>query len=427
MKSSYKKLTLPNGLNAIFQPMPSVESVTVCIAVGAGPRYETKETAGLAHFLEHMLFEGTKKLPTSKDVAEYIEKIGGKSNAFTDKEYVSYCAKIPKQHLDMAFNYLSDILFNSLLDEQAIEKEKGIVLEELSRAKDNPEVDIWDLWFEWIWGKEQSLGRSTLGNEITIQNITKNKLQDYLNKFYNPSNMAIAVAGNFSFREAEKYILQYFGKSKTQKIPIFKKVNFQHKNIHTKIVKADMRQTKLILGFTTDISYHHKDRPTMRVIASILSGGVSSRLFHKLVYELGIAYSTWAQIWTFADVGLFYISGGFSPQNTEKAIKTIINELEKLKKEKITEKELNEAKKKDKAGLYFSLETPDAIANFYSFQQITEKKVVGPEEISKKIDAVSVKDIQRVAKKYFITKNLCITIKGSLDENYSERIEKLLK
>jgi len=427
MKSSYKKLSFSNGITAILQPMLSIESVTVSIAVGAGPRYETEETAGLAHFLEHMLFEGTKRLPTSKDVAEYIEKIGGKSSAFTDKEFVSYGVKVPKEYLNTAFDYLSDILFNSLLVEKAIEKEKGIVLEELSRSKDNPEVDIWDLWLEWIWGKEQSLGRSTLGNEVAIKNITKGKLQSYLSKFYNPSNMAIAVAGNFSPKEAEKYIFQYFGKIKNKKIPVLKTINLQHKDIHTKIVKSDIMQAKVILGFITDISYHHKDRFTMRVIASILSGGVSSRLFHKLVYELGIAYSAWAQMWTFTDTGLFYISGGFSPQNIEKAIKVIMHELEKLKKEKITEKELHEAKEKDKTGLYFSLETSDSISNLYSSQLITEKQIMTPEEISRRIDAVTAEDIQRAAIQYFITKNLYLTVKGPLDEKDDKKLEKLLK
>lgn len=407
--------------------MPSVNSVVVYVAVGAGPRYETKETAGLAHFLEHMLFEGTKKFPTSKDIAQYIEHIGGRGSAWTDKEYVSYHAKVPEQHLKIAFNYLSDILFNSLLEENAIEKEKGIVMEELRRSKDNPESNIWDLWFEWMWGKDQSLGRSTLGDEVSIQNITKKELQNYMDMFYHPSNMVIAVVGNFSFEDASKYTLEYFGKAQPKNPIAFQKLSFTPKKIHTKVVKSSANQAQLILGFVTGISYRHRDLFPIRLIADILSAGVSSRLFHKLVYELGIAYSAWAQIWTFADIGLFYVSGGFSPQNLEKAIKTILDELDKLKKQKVTDRELKEAKEKDKAGLYFSLETPDAVANLYSTQQITERRIMTPEEISEKIDKVTAEDIQRVARKYFTTKNLCLTIKGPLDENKVEDIEKLLK
>ncbi len=427
MKKNYKQFLLSNGLTVILRPMASVDSVVVYVAVGAGPRYETKETSGLAHFLEHMLFEGTKKLPNSKDLAKYLERIGGKSSAWTDKEYVSYYAKVQKQHLNIAFNYLSDILFNSLLEDNAIEKEKRIVMEELGRSKDTPEVDIWDLWFKWAWGENQSLGRPTLGDEATIRNITKKKLQNYMDKFYHPSNMVIAVVGNFSPKKAEKYALRYFGKSQAKNIPNFKILKFMPKKIHTKIIKADTKQVQLMMGFVTDISYHHKDRFPMRLVADILSGGVSSRLFHKLIYELGIAYSAWAQMWTFRDTGLFYVSGGFSPQNLEKAIKAILEELDKLKKQKVTKTELKEAKERDKAGLYFSLEVPDAIANFYSSQQITEKQIMTPEEIAARIDRVTAEDVQRVAVKYFTAKNLYLTIKGSLDENSVGSIEKLLK
>lgn len=408
--------------------MPSVNSLAVYVAVGAGPRYETEKTAGLAHFLEHMLFEGTKKLPTSKDLAEYIERVGGKSSAWTSKEYVSYYAKVPKQHLNVAFAYLSDILFNSKLEKKAIEKEKDIVFEELKRSRDNPEVYIWDLWLEWIWSKKQSLGRFTLGDEKTIKNITKQKLQDYMNRFYRPANMAVAVAGNFSIREAEQYAFKYFGQKQDRNVPKFEKLTFVPKRVHAKIIKADTKQVQLILGFVTNISYSHKDRFSMRVIADILSAGVSSRLFHRLVYDLGIAYVAGAQAWTFIDTGLFYIYGGFAPQNLEKAIKTILEELDKLKKEKITVKELIEAKEKDKAELYFSLETPDAIANWYASQQITEKSIMTIEEMLRKIDKVTAENIQRVARQCFTSKNLCLTIRGPIKvEHGVEHIEATLR
>ncbi len=427
MKISYNKYNLPNGLTVILQPMPFVNSVVVNVVVGAGPRFETKKSAGLAHFLEHMLFEGTKRFPTAKDVARRIEKIGGTSRAFTEKEYVSYYTKIPKQHLNVAFDYLSDILFNSLLESDVIEKEKRIVIEELRRSEDNPEVNIWNLWLEWIWGKNQSLGRSTMGDEVTIKKITKQKLQDYLDMLYHPSNMAIVVTGNFSIKEAKEYILKYFGKTRSKSVPLFKRVRFNHKKIHTKIVQSDTKQAQLILGFVTDISYHHKDRFSIRAIADVLSGGISSRLSNKLIYELGIAYSAWAYTWIFSDNGLFCISGGFSPRNLKNAIKVILEELNKLKKRKVAETELKEAKEKNIAELFFSLETPDAMASLYSSQQITEKQIMTPEKISTKIDKVTTEDMLRVARKYFNLENLRLIIHGPLKEKEIISIEKLLK
>lgn len=430
MKSNYRKLTLSNGLVVIFQPMSSVESVAVYVAVGAGPRYETKETAGLAHFLEHMLFEGTRKFVTSKDLAQYLERVGGKSGAYTDKEYVSYYVKVPKNHLGIAFCYLSEIFFNSLLDEKAIEKEKGIVLEELRRSKDNPEVDIWDLWFEWMWGRDQSLGRSTLGDETTIQSVTKQKLEDYIDKFYHPSNMTIAVVGDFSFKKAEEYTRKYFDKKQNGNTPQFEKQIFIPKKMHAQVVRTNTHQNHLMLGFVTEVTYNHEDRFSLRLVADILSNGISSRLFHKLVYELGIAYFTGAHSWIFSDMGLFYIFGGFSSENILMAIKVILQELENLKKEKIPDVELREAKEKDKAGLHFSLETPDTIASFYSSQQITEKTIMNPEEISERIDEITTEDIQITAKKYFTPTNLCLSIKGptgKTGKETEEAIEQLIK
>lgn len=425
-ETPYKSFKLKNGLNLILKPMRSVNSAVVYIAVGAGSRYETKETAGLAHFLEHMLFEGTKRLPSSRSLAQYLEKVGGKSGAWTDKEYVNYSTKVPSQHLDIAFNYLSEILLNSTLEANAIAKEKNIVMEELKRSQDNPEVNIWDLWFEWTWGKDQPLGRSILGDEVTIRNITKEKLKDYMAAFYHPSNMAIVVVGNFSIGKAEIYASKYFGKGQNKDISQFEKQKFIPKNIHAQVIEANTHQNQLLLGFVTDISYNHKDRFAIKLISDILSGGVSSRLFNKLIYELGIAYSAGTQSWIFSDTGLFYAYGGFNPNNTKKAIKVIFEEINKLKKEKVSNQELYEAKEKGKAQLYFSLETPDALANFYASQQITEKRILTPEEISKRIDTVTPDDIRRVAMTYLIPKNLSLTISGHLNQKDKASIENLL-
>lgn len=421
-----KQLKLSNGLSLILYPMSSVQSISVYVAVGAGPRYETKETAGLAHFLEHMLFEGTKRFPTSKEISSRIEKLGGSSSAFTDKEYVTYYIKIPKKHLETGLDYLSDILFNSLLSWKAITKEKGILSEEMKRAIDNSDWETWNKWYEWVWGKNQWLGRPTLGKEETIGNITKEKLQNYMGKLYHPSNMVIAVVGNFSTEIAEELARKYFGKQRSKNPPVIKKLKFIPKNTHTKIIKVNTSQVQLILGFVTGISNEHVDRFPIRVIADILTIGASSRLFNKLVYELGIAYSTGSQAWPLNETGLFYIFGGFSGENIKKAIKVIIDEVSNLKKEKVSDEELNEAKERDKNGLYFSLETPDSIASLFSAQQITEKRVITPEEIIKGIDKVTPDDIQRVARKYLTKERLRLVIRGPFEESNLESIEKLL-
>lgn len=421
----FQSLVLSNGLTAILQPLNQANSVSVYVTVGAGPRFETQKTSGLAHFLEHMLFEGTKKLSTSKDVAEYIEKIGGQTGAFTDKEYVMYHAKVKPQHLETAISYLSDILFNSTLHPEAIEKEKGIVMEELKRSKDNPEVEIWHLWSEWVWGKNQALGRSTLGDAKTIKNVTKEKLLRYMRNLYHPTNMVIAIAGNFSLGNAEKLLRKNFETQSKGKVPNFKTAHVIPKNNVIKTINSDTQQNQLICGFITGVSYHHKDRFPLLVAANILGGGGISRIFHKLVYELGIAYIARTYIWVFRDTGLFLIYGGFSKE-TEKAVKTILEELTRLKSEKISSKELQAIKEINKSNIYFYMETSDAIAMQYAAEYITENRIQTPDEIAQKIQKVTSEDIQRVAKKYFAKDNLRIIVRGSSVEKFTHSFGKLL-
>ena len=422
---TFKTLVLSNGLRIILQPLTQSSSVSVYITVGAGPRFETQETAGLAHFLEHMLFEGTKNLPTSKDVAEYIEKIGGKSGAFTDKEYVAYYAKVKPQHLETAISHLSDILFSSTLNPEAIEKEKGIVMEELKRKIDNPEVEIWDLWLEWIWGENQALGRSTLGNAKTIRNVTREKLLLYMRNLYHPTNMVIAIAGNFSLGNAEKLLRKNFETQSKGRVPNFKTVNLVPKKNVIKTINSDTQQNQLILGFITGVSYRHKDRFPLLVAANILGGGTISRIFHKLVYELGIAYAVRTYAWIFRDTGLFLISGGFSKE-TEKAIKTILEELTRLKSEKVSSKELQAIKEISKSNIYFYMETSDAIAFQYATDYITENRILTPDETAQHIEKVTAEDIQRVAKRYFAKENLRIIARGPSVKKFTHSFEKLL-
>lgn len=403
-----------------------VNSVALYVAVRAGSRYESNQTTGTAHFLEHMLFEGTKNFPTAMKIAGYIEKTGVASGAWTDKEYVSYYVKVTKKHLKQAFVYLSEILFNPTLRDEAIQKEKGIIFEEIKRKVDNPEIDIWDYWFEWVWGKNQPLGFSTLGNKKIIDTIKREQLLNYLRNFYHPENMAIGVVGDFSVVDAENYATEYFGRIKGRKNHYFQNARFIPKKVHTKIIKAPTQQAQLMLGFVTGVSYGHKDRFTLKLIADLLGTGTNSRIVHELIYKSGIAYSSWVQNLTYSDTGMFILYGGFSPHNIVDAIKTILKELKKIKEERVSKEELMETKEKAKANILFFLETPEALANWYVSQQITEKKVISLEKFQEQIDKVNTEDIIRVAREYFSPKNICLTIKGPIDENV-ESIEALIR
>src|SRR5260221_2298441 len=361
-----------------------------------------------------MICEGTEKITLSKEIAEYSENIGGTSMAWTYKEYVVYYAKVTPRYLERAIQYLSEILFHSLLNEETIEKEKKIILEELHRREDNTEIIIWDYWFEWIWGKNQPLGQSIIGDDKSIKKITRDKLLTYLHTFYNPRNMVITIVGNFSEIEAIRYVNENFISTTTSIIsPFFKKSRYTPKTQHIKLIQANTIQNQIIMGCITGVSYTHKDRFSLMVLANILGSGASSRIYHKLVYELGIAYTIGTYNWFITDTGFLYTYGGVAPENTEKAVEIILDEFQGLKQKKISETELSQVKEKSKSELYFSLETTDMIANFYAQQMVTEKRILTAEDIAQEIDKITSKDIQAVAQKYFTKSNLYLMVRGT--------------
>lgn len=416
---------LKNGLTVVLQRDPRVRSVSVSVGVRAGSYYETKETSGLAHFLEHMLFEGTKLYPTAKKLAEEIEKGGGYSSAYTDRGYVIYGVKVFEKHLERAFNYLSQVIFNSALELATIEKEKNIVMEEIKLTMDDPQRAIWEEWMQWVWGANQSLGRSILGNEKSVHKITERKLRRYLQDLYVPQNMILTVVGNFSLIEAEENVRKHFYLKMNGKIPEGQKLILPKRKIHTKVVQSDTQQVQLLFGFVTGVSYSHKDRFVMRLLSEILSGGVSARIFQKLIYELGIAYSVGSYEMELKDTGIFFISGGFGKENIEKAIKTIIDEFKDLQVNVVSTQELAGAKERSLAKLYFSAEKPEEISNLYVTQFMTESRIISIEELVAQINEVSVDDIGRVVNKYLNNSNLYIMLRGNMKQDCVKIVDRI--
>ncbi len=424
LNTSIKEMTLPNGLKCILNIKPEAQSVSLHLVVKAGPRYESKGTSGIAHFLEHMLFEGTVALPSAKKLAEYIENVGGTSGAFTDKDYVEYYVKVLPGEVERAIRFLHDTLFQSTLLDENIQKEKGIVLEEMRRAEDNPEVEVWDIFYEWIFGKKQTLGRSTLGEKETISNFTRSKLISYLKKLYHTSNMVLAIVGNFSMQEVEKDVNKYFSNERRKHIPQSSNVALIKKKDNVHVIQSKTQQIQLIIGFTHTVTYWHKDRFPLLLLSSILGGTASSRIFQRLIYELGIAYSINCYNTISQDVGTFSIYGGVGEENIEIALKAIFEELSTIKNVKISEEELDFVKKKTKSNILFSTETTDALAGFYSRQLATENRILSLEAMSAEIDAVTVDDIQRVALKYLELSQLRLLLYGSIEREKISLIKK---
>lgn len=427
MKNNILKGTLKNGLSFFSQSIPESKSVSVYLTVKAGPRYEEKNNSGLAHFLEHMLLEGTNRFNNAKKLADYIESVGGKCGASTDKEYVTYYVKVLPEYIERAIDYLADIMFNSQLNNSDIEKEKRIVTEEINRSNDSPETLVLEKWFEWTWGNNQTLGRSTLGDNRTIIELKRNRITAYMNRFYTPSGMTIVVVGDVANQSVKHYLEKYFICTKDEYKNNLLPVKFLTKNNKVKIIKSNAEQSQVCLGYVTGVSYTDDDKFPLMLIAEILGGSVTSRLFYKLVYDLGIAYTSATYNWFFKDTGLFMVHTGVSKENTYLAIKAILNEIKEIRKKLVSNKELKSNKEKLRANLYYDFEATDSIAYFYSSQLSTEKKVTTPDDLINKLNRVTDSDIKRVANKYLNSKNLSILITGDIDQGLKKNIEEFVQ
>lgn len=397
-----KKLKIKNGLEIVLDRRKT-GSVSIFLGIRAGSYLEDNENLGTAHFLEHMLFEGTEKYPDSKSLAESLENIGGRSGAFTDREFVNFYVKVNKDQLEKGLFYLSDIIFNSNLENKNINREKSIILEEINKRDDNPEIATWDLWFESAFGVNHPFGRPILGTKKSIEKISKQQLHDYLNKYYFPSNMVLAIVGEFSEKLAIEYVSKYFGLRKNKE-KFIKKIKY--KNLrpisNNKIISyANTSQCQFIIGFYIPIPYiDSKDKYLLSFIADVLGGGTSSTVFHKLVYELGIAYSAGSMVWFYKDYSILFVYGAVSKKNLQRAIDISVKEIKKITDTELLNETLNRARERIKSNFTFSLETTDSLANFYVQEIIQQGRIISMEKYIKNINEIDSKSVKAAAKKF---------------------------
>lgn len=421
----YKKTTLDNGLRIISIPMENANSITVLILVGTGSKYETKDINGISHFLEHMFFKGTQKRPSTLKISETLDSVGGEYNAFTSKEVTGFWAKVDKKHFDTALDWISDIFLNSKFDEKEMEREKGVIIEEMNMYLDTPTAYIGELWEKLLYG-DQPAGWRIIGEKENIQSFDRKQVLDYYNSHYSPSNVIICVAGGVTHDESEEKIKKYFQKSKRtqdmQKVKVKESQSKPEVLLHYK--KTD--QTHFCLGVRAYDIFDQR-RYALALLAVILGGNMSSRLFIKVRERNGLAYSIHTSTDNTADTGYLVTQAGIDHKNLEKSVKLILEEYKVMKNKKITEKELQKAKDYMKGITSLSLDSSDNQASFYGAQELLEKSMLTPEEKFKKIDEVSIDDIKKVAEDIFLPEKLNLAIIGPVDENDSEKIKELLK
>jgi predicted Zn-dependent peptidase len=421
----YTRKVLKNGLRVITIPMPSFESATAMVMVGAGSRYETKKNTGISHFLEHMAFKGTTKRPSAMDIASLIDGVGGECNAFTSKEITGYYVKAAASNVDLCLDVLSDMLQHSKFDQGEIDKEKGVILEEKNLYEDTPSRHIGDLYEILLYG-DTPLGREIIGTKEVITGINRQDFVDYMQSLYSASNLTVVVAGGISTAEIEKKVEQYFGEMKSfDTIRHSKQLEDQIKPALF-VQKKITEQVHVGLGFRT-VSIHSEEKHALSVLSAILGGGMSSRLFSEVREKRGLAYYVRTGSEHYADVGNLVSAAGLDPKRVEEGISVIVNEYAKISSAKpgITKKELDKAKEYLKGHFVLELEDSRSVAGYFAQAEILEKKIETPEEIIAKIDKITVEDVEAVAKKYFKEKQLNLAIIGNFDDR--QRFEKLLK
>lgn len=421
----HSRIVLPNGLRVITIPMPSFESATALVMVGAGSRYETKKNNGISHFLEHMAFKGTQKRPSAMDISSLIDGIGGEFNAFTGKEYTGYYVKAAKSNVDTTLDVLSDMLQHSKLDPTEIEKEKGVIIEEINLYEDMPMRKIGDIYERLLYGNTP-MGWDIAGEKDIIRSITREDFLSYMGSLYSPDNMTVVVAGGIDEEEMREKVENYFGEMKKFKTEKALPVKETQRKPEVLIQEKKTEQIHVALG-VRGASVESDDKYELEVLSAILGGGMSSRLFHEVREKRGLAYYVRSSSDEYKDAGSLVSTAGIDPKRVKEAIEVMMQEYQKVASGNlgISKQELNKAKEYIKGHLVLELEDSRAVSTFYAHQELIEDTILDPHAILEKVDAVTEEQVEAVGKKYFTNEGLNLALIG----NYSDRqaLEEVLK
>ncbi len=419
----YQKTTLDNGLRILTENMPHTRSVSLCIFIGTGSRYEDDAQAGISHFTEHLLFKGTSKRPTSKDISEGIEGVGGILNGGTDKEITIYWSKVAQHHFSTALDVLVDMLLNSTFDPKEIEKERHVIMEEIHMCRDVPAQQVDMLIDELLW-YNHPLGREIAGTKESVAAITRNTMLDYLKSRYLPGNTVVAVAGNIRHREAVTAVKRVMGKWADSKLTgQFLAYKEPKKVPQLRIENRDTEQTHLCLGLP-GLSLFDPRRFALNLLNVVLGEGMSSRLFAEVRDKLGLAYSISSFVDHFQDTGSMTVSAGVDAKNLQAAVKAIVEQLARLK-EPIPEPELTKAREMSKGRLLLRMEDSRSVAGWLGGQEILLRKIMTLDEAIAIIDAITAEELQQVARDIIKGNKLRMAVVGPIPED--EPLQELLK
>ena len=392
----FKQETLANGIQLITAHRADTQAVTVLVLVKVGSRYEPLELNGVSHFIEHLLFKGTASRPTSQHLSRLLDGIGAEYNAFTGKDHTGYYVKAAAEHLTLALDVLSDMFFNSLFDAKEMDKERGVIAEEINMYSDNPLMLIGDIFEKAIYDGHP-LGRKISGPKETIQKVSRANLVRFYKDYYYANQIIVGVAGNFNQNAIKKTVAGYFDnkKIKAQK-RTFKKFSVSQTSPRVNLHFKDTAQVQLALGFP---SFKNTDPRVyaLSLLAVILGGNMSSRLFTEIREKRGLAYFVKAGSESYEDTGSLIIQAGLELNSVAKAITTILAELKKVTNQGVLAAELARAKEFLKGKFVLQLEDSANLIGWIAEQKLLTGKIETPEQKLKKIMAVTLADVKKVA------------------------------
>jgi predicted Zn-dependent peptidase len=404
--------TLANGIRVVTEQMPHVRSVSMGIWIGTGSRRETPEENGISHFIEHMVFKGTKNR-SAEEIARSVDSIGGGLDAFTAKEMVSFNTKVLDEHLPLAFDVLADLVRNPLFRAEDIEKEKGVILEELKMEVDNPEYLLHEIFSSNFW-KDHPLGKPILGTKDTVQKFHREMLHGYYERIYSPANILITAAGNLKHDHIVELARQHFEELRmTAEVP-----PDRTPVPHARLVfrnKTSLEQTHLYMGVPS-YPLPHEDRFVCYVLNTLLGGGMSSRLFQNIRERLGLAYAVYSELSMYSDTGCLAIYAGTSLESARKVVDSITHEFRDLKDNLVPEEELRRAKDHLKGSFMLGLESTSSRMGNLARQELYFKRFFSLDDMVESIEKVTAEEVQRLAREFFDAKNIALAMLGNIGD-----------
>jgi predicted Zn-dependent peptidase len=420
---NFKKTKLKNGLRIITLPMKDTPTATVMVLVEAGSKYETKDINGLSHFLEHMCFKGTTKRPKASNISRELDALGAQYNAFTSQEFTAYYAKAQAKKLPQLIDIVADMYLDPIFDSAEIEKEKGVIVEEINMYEDLPHRHVQDMFMNLLYG-DQPAGWDIAGPRENVRAMTRDHFVNYRNAHYVARGTIVVVSGNIKPAVVQKQILKAFEKISTGKKAGKLAVKESQSSPAIKVKEKKTDQMHLVLGVRA-FDVFDKKLPQLRVLGALLGGGMSSRLFHRMREVMGICYYVHASSDEYTDHGVFTISAGVDKTRLLEAVKAILEECRLLMNEPVPADELRKVKDYIIGNALLNLESSDAVANYLGIQEVLKGDIKKPNEFSAQIEKVTAKDIQKIARDIFKDKNLNLAVVGDVKDRTA--LESVLK